>query len=108
MRRFAFLSLWFACPAAWPATAIHPLDFRQTSYEVRPGESVQLDVPSESKDFLLQAQTLRVTIDGSDRAMVVGPNRTRDRIAVAAPLRLPPGEYSATITATSKTGEQRT
>jgi uncharacterized protein (TIGR03437 family) len=94
------------------ANGVHPLELQQTRYEVRAGESVQIAVPPDSLDFLLKAKSLSLTVDGGvegaeSSALVVGPNRARDRVLLAAPLRLKPGEYTGKLSATSQTGEQR-
>jgi uncharacterized protein (TIGR03437 family) len=90
------------------AATVQPLAVQQTRYEVRVGESVQIAAPSETLDFLLKAKTLRAEIDGAESsALVVGPNRARDRVLLAAPLRISPGEYTAKLTATSGAGEER-
>ena len=61
---------------------------------MRMGESVQIAVPPDSLDFLLQAKSLRVTINGdmpgAPTALVAGPNRARDRVLLAAPRGLSP------------------
>jgi uncharacterized protein (TIGR03437 family) len=101
-----WVALLFLCRAACPGA--QPLSMQQTSYEVRPGESVQIAVPPDSLDFLLKAKTLSLSLDAESIPLVVAPNRTRDRILLAAPLRLPPGEYTATLSATSPANEERT
>jgi uncharacterized protein (TIGR03437 family) len=116
-QRFACVPLFFrfnfSCFAALlicraASAAIAPLAIDQNRYEMRVGESVQIAVPADSLDFLLNAKSLRVDIDGAETsAMVVGPNRARDRVLLAAPLKVAPGEYTAKLTATSPTGEQR-
>jgi uncharacterized protein (TIGR03437 family) len=96
-------------PVAPPAIhAVHPLAVEQTRYEMRVGESVQVAAPPETLDFLLKATTLRVDLDGAGASLVAGPNRARDRVLLAAPLRLSPGEYTASFSATSPAGEERT
>ena len=72
------------------------------------GESVQIAVQPETLDFLLKAKSLRAEIDGApSSALVVGPNRARDRVLLAASLRISPGEYTAKLSATSVAGEER-
>src|SRR5580698_7490185 len=99
-------ALLFLCRAACPAA--QPLDVRQTNYEVRVAESVEIAVPPDTLDFLLKAKSLRLSLDAEAVSLVVGPNRTHDRILLAAPLRIPPGDYTATLSATSPTNEERT
>lgn len=89
------------------AAAIHPLAVQQSRYEVRTGESAQIALPSDSLAFLLAAKSLSLTIDGQSKPLVVAPNRARDRVMLAVPLHVSPGEYAATLTATSAAGEQR-
>jgi uncharacterized protein (TIGR03437 family) len=105
------LLLCRAVCAAGPIQPVHPLEVQQSRYEMRMGESVQIAVPPDSLDFLLQAKSLRVTINGdmpgAPTALVAGPNRARDRVLLAAPARTKPGEYTATLSAISATGEQR-
>ena len=80
----------------------------QTRYEMRAGEATQIAVPPETLDFLLKAKSLRADLDGvASGALAIGPNHTRDGVLLAAPVRTKPGEYTATISATSATGEQR-
>ena len=96
-------------PAASPA--IHParpLAVQQSRYEVRAGESVQIPVLPETLDFLLSAKNLSAAIDGAKSGgFVAGPNRARDRVLLAVPARVSPGEYSVTLSATNPTGERR-
>jgi uncharacterized protein (TIGR03437 family) len=100
-------------PAATPAIhPVRPLAVQQTRYEMRMGESVEVAAPPESLDFLLKAKSLRLAVDGDidsaeSSALVAGPNRARDRVLLAAPLRTKPGEYTAKLSATSEAGEER-
>jgi uncharacterized protein (TIGR03437 family) len=93
-----------AQPAVHPAV---PLAIQQTRYEMRAGESVPIAAPPETLDFLLKAASLRVDLDGAGSSLVAGPNRARDGVLLAAPLRIGPGEYTATLSATSPAGEAR-
>jgi uncharacterized protein (TIGR03437 family) len=86
---------------------VHPLAIRQTRYEMQVGESVPIAAPADTLDFLLRAKSLRLEVDGAESNWVAGPNRARDRVLVAAPLRTSPGEYTAKLSATSETGEER-
>ena len=87
--------------AAGPA---QPLAIQQTRYEVRVGESVQIEAPPETIDFLLKAKSLRLA---QSSALVLGRNRARNGLLLAAPLRTSPGEYTASLSATSEAGEER-
>ena len=111
----AALLLCCACqaaetPAATPAIhPVRPLAVRQTRYEMRVGEPVRVAASSETLDFLLKAKSLHVEIDGAgSNVAVAGLNQTRDQVLLAASPRLAPGEYTARLSATSATGEERT
>ncbi len=94
--------------ASLTAPAAKPMEFRQTRYELRPGEPAQVSAADETLDFLLKAKSRRIQFAGTSTAgLVVGPNSTGDRILLAASLRTKPGEYAVTISATSATGEER-
>ncbi len=87
---------------------MRPLALQQSQYELRVGETVQIAPSAETLDFLLKAKSLTVTIDGQPaKALIASPNRGRNRVLLAAPPRLKPGEYTAKLTATSATGEKR-
>lgn len=59
-------------------------------------------------NFLLRAQSRKVTIDGSEAgSLAAGPNHTRDQILLAASARLKPGPHTVKLSATGETGEQR-
>jgi uncharacterized protein (TIGR03437 family) len=84
------------------------LMLHQTRYRLRAGESIRVDAPPETLDFLVHARTRRVEIDGKEaRGIVVGPNRTGDQIVLAASLRMKPGEYAVKLTAVADVGEER-
>jgi uncharacterized protein (TIGR03437 family) len=83
-----------------------PLAVQQTRYEMRVGEAVRITAPPETVDFLLKATNLRVDLDAGS-SLVAGPNRARDQLLIAAPLRISPGEYTAKLSATSAAGEER-
>jgi uncharacterized protein (TIGR03437 family) len=84
-----------------------PLAVQQTRYEVRVGESVRIAATPETLDFLLNAANLRVDLPTAGSSLVAGPNRAHDQVLLAAPLRTGPGEYTATLSATSPAGEKR-
>jgi uncharacterized protein (TIGR03437 family) len=109
-RNFLWLVALPLCGSVCQAADIpgRPLAVQQTSYEMRVGESAQIAATAETLDFLLTAKSLRADLDGIDAgALAVGPNRVRDRIMLAAPLRIKPGHYTATLSATSAAGERR-
>jgi uncharacterized protein (TIGR03437 family) len=88
------------------------MDVRQTRYEVRAGEAVQIVAPQETLDFLANAKSRQVEILTGDTAvagggLVAAPNRAADRILLGASLRTKPGEYTVRLSATSAAGEQR-
>lgn len=92
-------------------TVIHagkPLALRQSSYEIRAGEAVEVSAEPETLNFLLSSKTRSVALDPSAGTLVVGPNRAHTSIVLAAPFRTSPGAYTAKISATSASGEQRT
>ena len=89
-------------------TAIRPLAVFQTRYRLRAGEPAKIDAPPETLDFLLHAKSRHVRIDGKEaRGIVVGPNRARDQMLLAASLTMKPGEYTVTLSAVSEAGEER-
>jgi uncharacterized protein (TIGR03437 family) len=88
------------------------MDVRQTRYEVRAGEAVQMVAPQETLDFLANARSRHVEIVTGDTALaggglVAAPNRGGNQILLGASLRVKPGEYTVKLSATSATGEQR-
>jgi uncharacterized protein (TIGR03437 family) len=71
------------------------------------GEPVQIAAPAETVDFLRNAASRTVKIgDRKAGGLVVGPNRAGQMVLAASPLAKP-GEYAATISATSAAGEER-
>ncbi len=66
-----------------------------------------LAAPSDTLDFLTQAASRQVSLEGaSSTGLVVAPNRD-GHMALAVSGRVAPGEYTAQITATSASGEVR-
>jgi uncharacterized protein (TIGR03437 family) len=91
-----------------PAKNVRPLSVLNTRYRLRAGEPANIDVQPETLDFLLHAKTRRVEIAGKEaRGIVLAPNRAGDRILLAASLAMKPGEYAVTVSAVSRTGEER-
>ena len=85
------------------ASQAHPLALSQTHYRLRAGESTRIEAPRETVDFLLLAKARRVETDGKEpRGIVIGPNRAGDQILLAASLRMKPGKYSLTLSATGE------
>jgi uncharacterized protein (TIGR03437 family) len=90
------------------AGIVRPLTVFQTRYRLRAGEPAKIDAPPETLDFLLHAKSRHVRIDGKEaRGIVVGPNRARDQMLLAASLTMKPGEYTVTLSAVSEAGEER-
>jgi len=90
------------------AGIVRPLTVFQTRYRLRAGEPAKIDEPPETLDFLLHAKSRHVRIDGKEaRGIVVGPNRARDQMLLAASLTMKPGEYTVTLSAVSEAGEER-
>ena len=80
----------------------------QSRYEIRAGEPARIAAPEETLDFLLNSRSRRVSIEGiPSSGLTAGPNHTRDQILLGAALRTKPGEYTVTLSATGKTGEER-
>jgi uncharacterized protein (TIGR03437 family) len=83
------------------------LEFHQTRYELKMGESVPIAAPGETLDFLRQAKSRIIQVGGLKApGLVIAPNRTGQMVLASSPLAKP-GEYSVTISATSASGEQR-
>ena len=75
---------------------------------VRIGESASIPAPQETLNFLAQAKTRQLAVEGQDTAgLVVAPNQTQDGIVLAPSSKATPGEYTVTLSATGATGEQR-
>ena len=108
MRNSAWIVALLMCHAVGHSATrtTRPLAVQQTRYEMRVGEAVRITAPPETVDFLLKATNLRVDLDAGS-SLVAGPNRARDQLLIAAPLRISPGEYTAKLSATSATGEER-
>ncbi len=103
MFRIFFL---FCCTVSALAQ-IRPMELRQARFEIRAGEPAEIDAPSDTLDFLSAAKTWRVEIAGAPAdGIVVAPN-SAGKIVIAASLRAKPGEYAATISAVSASGEER-
>jgi len=84
-----------------------PMLVLQTRYQLRMGEAVEIPAAADTLDFMLHAQTRRVTVDGKDvPGLVVAPNETQDRILLAPSAKAVPGEYAVTLSATSAAGEE--
>jgi uncharacterized protein (TIGR03437 family) len=89
------------------AAQTRPMSLQQTRYELRMGEPAAITASSDTLEFLRNAQTRRVDIAGSPAgSLVVAPNRA-GQVVLAASMKATPGEYTATISATSASGEVR-
>jgi hypothetical protein len=82
---------------------VHPLAVQQTKYRMRAGAFVQVAAPRETLDFIRNARSSGVSVQG----FVVGTNWMGDQMVLAASLTTRPGEYTLKISATSQTGEER-
>ena len=110
-RPLAVLLLCAAANASADTAVVHagkPLAMRKNSYEMRAGEAVEVSAEPETLNFLLSSKTRSVQLDGSAGTLVAGPNRAHTAMVLAAPFRTSPGTYTAKISATSASGEQRT
>ncbi len=83
------------------------LALRRSGYRLRPGESVPVDGPAESLDFLVHAASRRVEIAGRPVSGIVVAPDVSGRIVLAASLRMPAGHYSLLLAAAAPDGEQR-
>jgi uncharacterized protein (TIGR03437 family) len=84
----------------------------QTRYELQAGETVPISAPQDTLTFLSKAKNRRIDLatratGASSSGLAAGPNRAGDQILLAASLRVDPGEYTVTLSATSAAGEQR-
>ena len=84
----------------------------ETRYVVRVGESIAIQAPQETLDFLANARSRRVDIVTPVASipagrLVAAPNRAGDQILLGASLRMSPGEYTVTLSAASAAGEER-
>jgi uncharacterized protein (TIGR03437 family) len=105
LRASAVIAL-LVCRVACADTASRPLAIQQTSYEIRAGEPVQISATPETLEFLLTAKSMSVTVDGAP-VFVAGRNHARNGVLLAIPARTSPGQYTATLSATSPSGEER-
>ena len=81
----------------------------KTRYEVRIGETAQVEAPRETVDFLARAKTRRLEINGQPAAgLTVTPNATQDQILVAPTSKALPGEYTVTLSGASDAEERQT
>src|ERR1035438_1777776 len=88
--------------------SIRPLVLHQTQYRFRAGESAKIDAPPETLDFVRNAKSRAVTVNGAEgRGFVVGPDVGGDQVLLAASLTMKPGVYAVTVSAVSGTGEER-
>ena len=101
---------------AFAAAAQTNMVVQQARYELRAGEAVPIAAPQETVEFLAKATRRHVQIvtgavtGGSPTAgggLVAGPNRAGDQVLLGASLRMAPGEYTVTLSATSTAGEER-
>jgi uncharacterized protein (TIGR03437 family) len=104
-----FFAVWMLyCAAGLALAQTAKLDLRVTRYELQPGIPVPLEVAPETSDFLINAKTRTVEVDGAPASgLSAGPSQAKDRILVAASLRMNPGPHTVRISATSDSGEER-
>ena len=89
------------------AAQTKPMDLQQTRYEIRQGEPSAIAASSDTLDFLRNAKTRRVEIAGAAAdGLLVAPDKS-GQMVVAASMKAKTGEYAATISATSASGEVR-
>ena len=98
MRRYPGL----LCLVAIAAYA-RPMDIRQNHYEISPGVPASIEAPAGTIDFLLQAKTRSLSMDG----LVAAPNHEGDQILIAPSPSIKPGTYKVTLVATSPDGDER-
>jgi uncharacterized protein (TIGR03437 family) len=95
-------------PCAGVCAAIQPLALQQTRYEIAAGQPVPIAASGETLDFLLKSASRRIDVAGGGSVrLVAGPNHAHNQILLATPCRTAPGEYTATLSAVSATGEAR-
>ncbi len=83
------------------------MDLQQTRYELRLGEPATIAASSDTLDFLRNAKTRRIEVAGAPAdGLVVAPDKS-GQMVLAASMKAKPGEYAATISATSASGEVR-
>jgi uncharacterized protein (TIGR03437 family) len=102
-----------AC-CALSATGQTALAVQQTRYELRAGEAIPIVAPQATIYFLAHSKTRHVVVTnvssvGGDSStpsggLVAAPNRAGDQILLGASLRMKPGEYTVTLSATSAAG----
>jgi uncharacterized protein (TIGR03437 family) len=87
------------------------LAVQQTHYELRAGETVPIVAPQATLDFLAHSKSRHVAVvtNGTNvtgdaavtGGLVVAPNRAGDQILLGASLRMKPGEYTVTLSASN-------
>lgn len=91
-----------------PIGSIRPLVVNKTQYRLRAGESVSIDAPRETLDFLLHATRRRAEVANKEtHGFVFGPSINGDQVLLVASLALRPGDYRVTLSATTSRGEER-
>jgi pimeloyl-ACP methyl ester carboxylesterase len=93
--------------AQLPSRVPRPLTLNRTDYRFRAGERVLLEAPPETLDFIRNAKSRSVMVNGEQpKGFVIGHNVSGE-VVLAASLTTPPGDYTVTISAANQTGEQR-
>src|SRR6266700_661159 len=99
-------ALLVACTvSAMGQSATRRLEINQSRYQLHRGEPTPIDAPDDTLAFLRDAKSRTITVNGEpSKGLVVGRDRS-GAVVVAASARAQAGEYTATVTATSATGE---
>jgi pimeloyl-ACP methyl ester carboxylesterase len=79
----------------------------QTHYRLRVGERVPIDAPSDVLDFVRNAKSRSVKINGAPANGFVVGSSISGEVLLAASLTTQPGEYTVTVSATNEVGEER-
>jgi uncharacterized protein (TIGR03437 family) len=88
--------------------SIRPLVVTTTQYRLRAGERVAIDAAPETVDFMRGAtKRTAAPIPEQARPFAIAPNILGDQVLLGVPLATAPGEYEVTISAVSRSGEER-
>src|SRR5579862_5770973 len=90
------------------ARVARPLLLNQTRYRFHAGDSIRIDAPQETRDFIRTAKSRTASVDGKEaRGFVIAPTASGNDLLVAASLTTPPGEYTLNVSAVNDAGEMR-
>jgi len=102
----AFVGISFAQLSS--ATTRQPLLLNSTQYRLRAGEATRIVAPQDTCQFIAHARDRRISIGGvTVNGLVLSVNETGDEIVLGASLTTTPGEYSAQLSATDASGQER-